>query len=1233
MLDQDVDAEDPPPIAVIDNGANEVRCGWAGDDGPAECLPGGTKIAALLEALEVEEPSEQLGGIVLSERLGASASQREATAAALFKLGVPRVYISTAPLLTLYHLGADTGIVVDIGEHCTCIFPMYEGFPILDAATRVDLGGASLDGREACDGLFEAPDSYPGDAPFVGVHEAILRTVRLCDVSVRRALLGQVLCVGGATLLPGFVERLTRELDDALSSSASAGGSRRGGGGKGKGGRGAAAAPQSAVKVIAKGDRRIACWLGGATFGATATGKAELITKEMFESDPSVLHRPYNTLAVRTIDEQEAYAAAARASGGGAAARQRRPDSLIADGRTFWLGMAASGSIEEKRRMRHTQQSFVLPLYEQSAERHLITTGVQEGASLAAIAGVASIAALFTTTDEPVMVAEEGEALLRRVRQRLQARWAWPLGESTHNDAFVSCHPAIARLRCGRLFGEWTLLRNIRRTASTRADAAYEHWANSQFPRGFRLWSKSWLSSCETQIANESADNHYEVILRMTLRASLIGWGGSAKESRQFSMVKRAAAARSDDTALRKGMKAIRECTVGDAGWNEVVAANTATLKCWIYRRRWVAWYAGHMRLLRLLKRAQRLFGGFRLFAAIRSQLLRRQRKWLQHILAIAHDRARTLEHTKKGWREWREMLQAVTSARAARTAAVERGALTSATNKWRRWREKRMYSSHAAIVAADRHKKRAWLFFKARGRELLERARAGRVARGACRKWQQRYGLRNWSRESEILRRKLARLHRCTMDFAVVSSLLKMGIGFRAIKSEWVTVKRALKAKTKYEQTIIADAQIRRHRHRHGWRRWREAVNNSMYLLRLQRLGLRILVKRRAKAKLDSLHKWARSPQMIEFRRWRHQERVLQKVNDMLASSPTSQLTPVAASALSQVLDSHRTSLHVMRRLVATWPNEPLSHDEDENDSGGSSSPHATGSARKALLSTTSRSTPKLGRYSDVAAEMWGEIEKSAISKAAIVSTSGTQQQGKQRGTSDYSPRIRIPATPPPSQPSPEPSSPTGADPRHSYVPGSGPVINHLGVRGAPSPPPANQPTTTPATRLPPPSSFAPPSSLVKAESPSASPPTRRVAAAMARFEQTARAAREQQESSEQDRASTWLKAATARGSAPRSSTTMRHSQSAAAVHQHSWGAVADGSFFSQVRQDLEDTSGQVPTMAARRAAFQSDRGRTVAHNSSPPQQRNAGGQVPIGSETQMPQSIGVMWPPLSSL
>ena len=150
-------------------------------------------------------------------------------------------------------------------------------------------------------------------------------------------------------------------------------------------------------------------------------------------------------------------------------------------------------------------------------------------------------------------------------------------------------------------------------------------------------------------------------------------------------------------------MKAIRECTVGDVGWNEVVAANTATLKCWIYRRRWVAWYAGHMRLLRLLKRAQRLFGGFQPLRRFARSYYGGSEKWLQHILAIAHDRARTLEHTKKGWREWREILQAVTSARAARTAAVERGALTSATNKWRRWREKRMYSSHAAIVAADR--------------------------------------------------------------------------------------------------------------------------------------------------------------------------------------------------------------------------------------------------------------------------------------------------------------------------------------------------------------------------------------------------------------------------------------------------------------------------------------------------------------------------------------------------
>ena len=126
--------DDESDVVVVDAGAREVRAGWAGDDGPAECLPGGTDMREALEALEAL-PAEV--AVVLSERPGASATEREAAAAALFRLGVGRLYISAAPLLALHHVGMETGVLVDVGEHTTTILPLLHGFPLLDAATTV----------------------------------------------------------------------------------------------------------------------------------------------------------------------------------------------------------------------------------------------------------------------------------------------------------------------------------------------------------------------------------------------------------------------------------------------------------------------------------------------------------------------------------------------------------------------------------------------------------------------------------------------------------------------------------------------------------------------------------------------------------------------------------------------------------------------------------------------------------------------------------------------------------------------------------------------------------------------------------------------------------------------------------------------------------------------------------------------------------------------------------------
>ena len=88
-------------------------------------------------------------------------------------------------------------------------------------------GGADAE----CDALFDpslladpatadasARPALPTDAT-IGVHEAAMKTVSLCDASLRGALYANVVLVGGGTRLKGFPERFERELGMALERS------------------------------------------------------------------------------------------------------------------------------------------------------------------------------------------------------------------------------------------------------------------------------------------------------------------------------------------------------------------------------------------------------------------------------------------------------------------------------------------------------------------------------------------------------------------------------------------------------------------------------------------------------------------------------------------------------------------------------------------------------------------------------------------------------------------------------------------------------------------------------------------------------------------------------------------------------------------------------------------------------------------------------------------------------
>ncbi|EFA85306.1 actin [Heterostelium album PN500] len=57
---------------------------------------------------------------------------------------VPALYIATQPVLSLYASGRSTGVVVESGHNVTHIVPIYEGYALSHAITRLGFGGDCL---------------------------------------------------------------------------------------------------------------------------------------------------------------------------------------------------------------------------------------------------------------------------------------------------------------------------------------------------------------------------------------------------------------------------------------------------------------------------------------------------------------------------------------------------------------------------------------------------------------------------------------------------------------------------------------------------------------------------------------------------------------------------------------------------------------------------------------------------------------------------------------------------------------------------------------------------------------------------------------------------------------------------------------------------------------------------------------------------------------------------------
>eukprot|EP01007_Sphenomonas_quadrangularis_P002868 NODE_492_length_1424_cov_218.110545_g372_i0.p1 GENE.NODE_492_length_1424_cov_218.110545_g372_i0~~NODE_492_length_1424_cov_218.110545_g372_i0.p1 ORF type:complete len:368 (-),score=39.83 NODE_492_length_1424_cov_218.110545_g372_i0:249-1352(-) len=145
---------------VFDCGAFNLRAGFSGEDAPRFILPSTTELVdgrvtdwdsmqntwqrLYNDCLRIpaDDPSAP---VLLSEQSLTPGSDRERAAQILFEtLRVPAVYFSPAPVLALYASGRTTGLVVDAGYHTVHAVPIFEGFSLFHAITRLELGGSHL---------------------------------------------------------------------------------------------------------------------------------------------------------------------------------------------------------------------------------------------------------------------------------------------------------------------------------------------------------------------------------------------------------------------------------------------------------------------------------------------------------------------------------------------------------------------------------------------------------------------------------------------------------------------------------------------------------------------------------------------------------------------------------------------------------------------------------------------------------------------------------------------------------------------------------------------------------------------------------------------------------------------------------------------------------------------------------------------------------------------------------
>lgn len=239
----------------------------------------------------------------------------------------PAIYVTCSEVLALYASGRTTGVVLSVGEGISYVVPVYEGYALPHAILRMDVGGRDLVERlqkilgergysfttlaerdlvkhmfetlcyvalDFNDELQKSPEGKSYELPdgqvislenerfraaealfspshlgleCAGIATMLYDSIMKCDVDIRKDFYNNVVLSGGVTLLPGFPERIEKELRALCPASMK-------------------------VKIVAPPERKYGPWIGGSILASLSTFQQMWVSKlEYDETGPQIVHR------------------------------------------------------------------------------------------------------------------------------------------------------------------------------------------------------------------------------------------------------------------------------------------------------------------------------------------------------------------------------------------------------------------------------------------------------------------------------------------------------------------------------------------------------------------------------------------------------------------------------------------------------------------------------------------------------------------------------------------------------------------------------------------------------------------------------------------------------------------------------------------------------------------------------------------------------------------------------